>query len=358
MQHRTGGESVYPNSKMMPANPARQLLSDAEVKAINKGIYAKADKLTEPLLLVMFLFGVFLAFFYDTWIVAFGVGSLCLVAYFTTKKLMPESNLYQYVHSAISAIYAAQYIYQMHGMAEMHFWVFISSTILIIYQNWKLQVPLIVIVIIHHGTFAYLQYIGYKEIYFTRLAYMDLTTFLFHGVLASCVCLVAAVWGYNIYTRTIKDALNYKALAELKAELQLSADRMTELNKNLMQVNEEVQHKNEELRVSEEELLASREELQQINENLNNQVIERTQILLNQNKTLVNHAFINAHKVRSPLARILGLVNLINHELDLNDKGRERDLLHHLNLSASELDAILKEVRADLDKAEFKEWGT
>jgi signal transduction histidine kinase len=343
---------------MSSAVSTNRFLSDAELKALNQGIYAKADKLTEPLLLVMFLFGIFIAFFYDTWLVAFGVGTLCLVAYFATKKLLPQSNLYQYVLSAISAIYAAQYIYQMHGMAEMHFWVFISSTILIIYQNWKLQVPLIVIVIIHHGTFAYLQYIGYKEIYFTRLAYMDLTTFLFHGVLASCVCLVAAVWGYNIHRRTIKDALNYKTLSKLKAELQLSADRMNELNQSLMQVNEEVQSKNEELRVSEEELLASREELQQINENLNNLVTERTQILLHQNKTLMNHAFISAHKVRSPLARILGLVNLLNYELGVNgnEKAKEKDLLHYLNLSASELDDILREVRADLDKAEFKGW--
>ena len=135
-------------------------LSDAELKNLYSSIYAKADKLTEGLLALMFLFGIFIAFFYDTWLVAFGVGGLCLFAYYISKKLLPRSNLYQYVYSAVSAILAAQFIYQMHGMAEMHFWVFISSTVLIIYQNWKLQIPLIVLVVIHHGTFAYLQYIG------------------------------------------------------------------------------------------------------------------------------------------------------------------------------------------------------
>src|ERR1043165_8537169 len=179
-------------------------LSDLEIKDLFKGIYAKADKWTESILVLMFFFGIFISFFYDTWLIAFGVGGLCLFAYFISKKMLPGSNFYQYVLSTISAILAAQYIYQMHGMAEMHFWVFISSTILILYQNWRLQVPLIVIVVIHHGSFAYLQFIGYKEIYFTQLAYMDLTTFLFHGVLASCVTFIAGVWSYSIQQHTYK----------------------------------------------------------------------------------------------------------------------------------------------------------
>ena len=333
--------------------PPSGTLSDHDLNELYKGIYAKADRLTERLLFLMFFFGLFIALFYDTWLVAFGVGGLCLFAYFITKKLLPESNLYHYVFSAISAVFAAQYIYQMHGMAEMHFWVFISSTILIIYQNWRLQIPLILLVVIHHGTFAYLQYIGYKEIYFTQLNYMDLTTFLFHGVLASCVCLVSGIWSYNIRKRTVQDAQNLKTLIELKAELQQSADRTNELNRNLMEVNQEVQNKNEELRASEEELLASGEELRQINENLNNLVSYRTQTIINQNKKFIHHAFINAHKVRSPLARILGLVNLMGHEVELDENGKE--LLRLLNLSANELDDILREVRVNLDEAEFKE---
>ncbi|GHN02249.1 hypothetical protein WSM22_37380 [Cytophagales bacterium WSM2-2] len=328
-------------------------LSDLEITPLFKSIYSKADRLTERLLFLMFFFGVFLAFFYETWLIAFGVGGLCLASYFITKKLLPESNLYQYVLSAISAVLAAQYIYQMHGMAEMHFWVFISSTILIVYQNWKLQVPLIVLVVIHHGSFAYLQYIGYKEIYFTQLSYMDLTAFLFHGVLASCVCLVSGVWSYNIQQRTLHDAQNLKVMTELQAELQRSMDRANELNKDLADANKEMQNKNEELRASEEELLASSEELKQINENLNSLVEDRTQVIINQNEKLMHHAFVNAHRVRSPLARILGLVNLVKHDIELNEKGKE--VFMHLKLSANELDDILREVRISLDEPEYKE---
>jgi two-component system sensor histidine kinase/response regulator len=304
-------------------------LTENDVDRLYKGIYSKADKLTEGVLYLMFAFGIAIAFYYETWLIAIGVGGLCMAAYFITKRLLPESNMYQYVLSAISAIFAAQYIYQMHGMAEMHFWVFICSTILIIYQNWKLQIPLILIVIVHHGSFAYLQYIGYKEIYFTQLAYMDLTAFFFHGVLASCVCLVAAIWSANIRTRTLHDAQNLKMMTQLQSELQ---------------------RKNEELSASEEELLASGEELKQINENLNMLVENRTKVIIDQNKKLGHYAFVSAHKVRSPLARILGLVNLIGHEISLTDKGKE--LKEHLHSSANELDDVLREARTHLDQTD------
>jgi len=314
-------------------------LSESELKGVMKGIFSFANKVNEGLLLAMFLFGIFISFFYDTWLVAFAVGGLCLVAYYTAKKILPDSDVYQYVLSAIAAIFSAQFIYQMHGMAEMHFWVFICSTIMIIYQNWKLQIPLIVIVVIHHGSFAYLQYIGYKEIYFTQLDYMDLTTFLFHGVLAACVCLVSAYWSYTIYKRTIQDAVNLKAQLILKAELQ-------EKNKALTTSEEE-------LRASQEELLASQEELTQINENLNNLVNERTLTIIDQNKKFVHHAFINAHKVRSPLARIQGLVNLLSYEgRHLSDNAKEIQRL--LEESSTDLDNILREVRTNLDAAEYK----
>lgn len=307
-------------------------LSALELKETTRGIFTFANKVNEGMLAVMFLFGLFIAFFYDTWLIAVAIGGLCLIAYYATKKLLPDSDLYQYVLSGVSAVFAAQFIYQMHGMAEMHFWVFISSTILIIYQNWKLQIPLIVIVVIHHGSFAWLQYAGYEGIYFTQLDYMDLTAFLFHGVLAACVCSVSAYWSYTIHKRTLQDAVNLKAQMILKKELQ--------------QINEE-------LRTSEEELRASQEELTLINENLNSLVQERTLTIIDQNEKLVHHAFINAHKVRSPLARIQGLVNLLGYEThQLNDNAK--DIQRMLEESSTELDDILREVRTNLDAAEYK----
>ncbi len=156
-----------------------------------------SDKLMDYFLFAFFAGGLLLAFFYETWSIGFGVGILSLTAYYSVKIALPDSNLYQYVLSTVYGIFMAQYIYQMHGLFEMHFIAFIASAILITYQNWKLQIPLAIIVLGHHVLFNYLQYSGIKEVYFTTGGFMDLQTFLIHGALATSVFFICGLWAYN-----------------------------------------------------------------------------------------------------------------------------------------------------------------
>ncbi len=151
-------------------NTVNQIQSIEIDKAIIfKEINAKADRFITKALVVYFLFGIAISFVYSTFTVGIGVGTLCLIAYFGTKTWLPNNTFYQYILGGVLAIFTAQFIYQMHGMFEMHFFVFVGSTILIAYQNWRLQLPLILLVVLHHASFAYLQYSGNKEIYFTQL---------------------------------------------------------------------------------------------------------------------------------------------------------------------------------------------
>jgi len=64
----------------------------------------RADTLINYFLISYFLTGLFFAIAYDTWVIAVGVGSLNLLAYYLMKFLLPESNLYQYVLSLILGI--------------------------------------------------------------------------------------------------------------------------------------------------------------------------------------------------------------------------------------------------------------
>jgi methyl-accepting chemotaxis protein len=205
----------------IPATTQQQIHIDKAV--IFKEINAKADRFITNALIIYFLFGVALSFVYSTFTVGIGVGALCLVAYFGTKAWLPNSTLYQYVLGAVLAVFAAQFIYQMHGMFEMHFFVFVGSTILIAYQNWRLQLPLILLVVIHHGTFAYLQYAGNTEIYFTQLAYMDFITFLMHGALAAVIVAICGWWAYEFERRTLAEYHN----------TQLTENQLKSVNKNI-----------------------------------------------------------------------------------------------------------------------------
>lgn len=166
----------------------------------------KADKLMLYYFIGNFLFGLFLASFYDTWGFALLVGGINLFIYFSARLILPKSALYQYIGSGVSALFVAQFIYQMHGMFEMHFFVFVASLALVAYHNWKLQIPLITIIIVHHALFAWLQYSGMQEIYFTQLDYMTLQTFIFHGALAALIVFMSGYWSYDFRTKTIESA--------------------------------------------------------------------------------------------------------------------------------------------------------
>lgn len=158
----------------------------------------RADRLINYFLISYFLTGLFFAFAYDTWLIAVGVGSLNLLAYYLIKFLLADSNLYQYVLSLILGIFMAQFIYQMHGLFEMHFFAFIGSAILIIYQNWKLQIPMFLFVIIHHGTLGYLQSVGIEEVYFSQLDILSSEIILIHLLLTFIIFLIGGLWAFNM----------------------------------------------------------------------------------------------------------------------------------------------------------------
>ncbi|HEU5148024.1 MAG TPA: two-component regulator propeller domain-containing protein, partial [Chryseosolibacter sp.] len=110
----------------------------------------------------------------------------------------------------------------------------------------------------------------------------------------------------------------------------------------------EIQQKTEEIQAQNEEIMAQAEEIQGINENLEMLVKQRTAELEKKNKALEEYAFINAHKLRSPVASILGLVNLLQ-------KGEQKDdrvIREHLQQSADKLDAIVRSITQAIEKAD------
>ncbi|MGC4020927.1 MAG: hypothetical protein QM734_02800 [Cyclobacteriaceae bacterium] len=190
-------------------------------------IYKKSDHIMTYAIWAYVAFGLFLATFYNTFAIAIGVGGLCAAAYFISKSLI-KSNFYQYVLSAVLTIFSAQFIYQMHGLFEMHFFFFIGATLLITYRNWKLIIPLLLLTVVHHASFAWLQYKGMKEIYFTQLDYMDLQAFIFHALLAAVIMGICGYWSYDLERTTLSEAVKASTLEK----------QMKNVSKNIAFANE------------------------------------------------------------------------------------------------------------------------
>jgi signal transduction histidine kinase len=107
------------------------------------------------------------------------------------------------------------------------------------------------------------------------------------------------------------------------------------------------------LQTSYEEIQAQDEEIKGINENLENIVRARTAELEKKNKALEEYAFINAHRLRSPVASILGLINLMN-KVPLSDEAK--GIMWHLQDSTEKLDDTVSTITKTIEKGEREEY--
>ncbi len=108
----------------------------------------------------------------------------------------------------------------------------------------------------------------------------------------------------------------------------------------------DLQEKNNEIEAQNEELRQNQEALVNINVHLEKTVEDRTRRILTQNNQLIQFSFDNAHKIRGPLARILGLLNI--YKIDaITDKD---ELIDFIENETIKMDEVTKEINENLNK--------
>lgn len=120
------------------------------------------------------------------------------------------------------------------------------------------------------------------------------------------------------------------------------------LNQKLSYQKKQIESKNEALQASEEELRQNQEELRTLNNHLEALVEERTRKLFQTNQKLSEYAFFNAHKLRAPIATILGLYEILG--LDNTTEDREfifskiKETIIHLDQVVRQSQNLLNEL--------------
>ena len=106
------------------------------------------------------------------------------------------------------------------------FFAFIASAILITYQNWKLQIPLVVLVIVHHAGLGFMQDIGVKGVYFTQLDTLELRTFIIHIILAAVIFFTCGLWGYLLNKYSQLQIEQTVEMGKLEKEAEINKERL------------------------------------------------------------------------------------------------------------------------------------
>ena len=120
-----------------------------------------------------------------------------------------------------------------------------------------------------------------------------------------------------------------------------------ELEKTVEQRTAELALANHKLVSMNEELKRNTEEIKAMNDNLDNLVKKRSKKIEEQLNLMIRYAHMNSHEVRAPLARLLGLLELLMME---KDEVKKQDIMEKLADAGKELDEIVRKMNRLLEK--------
>lgn len=149
----------------------------------------------------------------------------------------------------------------------------------------------------------------------------------------------------EIVTVTITYSILYFILTYATGVLKASYDR---IHTSLKIINVDLQEKNNEIAAQNEELLQIQDNLNELNMGLERIVNERTEKIRVQNDILLKYSYRNAHDLRGPVARLLGLASLVRLE-----SPPEHDfIMEKMVEQAHEIDHVVRQINVELAVAE------
>lgn len=123
--------------------------------------------------------------------------------------------------------------------------------------------------------------------------------------------------------------------------------RITVVNALLREKTGEIHEQKEEIQFQASELKHLNQELLDLNKSLESRIEERTHQLWWKNQKLADYAHTNSHKLRAPVASILGLVQLMER---ITLPEADKILLEKLHVCAKDLDKVTRDINQNLEQ--------
>jgi len=165
---------------------------------------------------------------------------------------------------------------------------------------------------------------------------------IMHGV---TVIILNTVFIYQMdgpFAAAVTYCTLYFIITYATAVLKFNYDKM---HQRLQLKNEELLQKANEITSQNEELLYTKDNLSSLNTNLEKIVNERTAKIQIQNEILIKYSYTNAHHLRGPVARLLGLASIYKLESEPNPDFYINKMVDQ----AEEIDSVIKQINSDLE---------
>lgn len=127
--------------------------------------------------------------------------------------------------------------------------------------------------------------------------------------------------------------------------------RYDSIHQELIVVNLQLTEKTNEVEEQNEALVRSQEKLSSLNQVLEQSIEERTDRLVKQSEQLLKYSYANAHHLRGPVARVLGLIHLSKIDPSVDLPFLFKKIEHETN----EIDSIISRINTELEKASTTE---
>ena len=190
-------------------------LTPDDTRTVMDGIYARADRLMMGFIALHFVIALALAPMYDTWSTTLLVGGAGALMFLVSVTLLPRHFITRCVAGISLQTFVALHIYQMHGLAEMHFWFFTAFTLMILYQDWVSMWPGALLIIAQHILFALLTNSG-VQLYFFEVQRVTTLKLFFHFGIALFQVGICGYWAHLLRQRTLRDQRQRLELDEAK----------------------------------------------------------------------------------------------------------------------------------------------
>jgi signal transduction histidine kinase len=119
---------------------------------------------------------------------------------------------------------------------------------------------------------------------------------------------------------------------------------------HLRNANIELQEKSNEIAAQNEELRQIQDSLNDLNTALEKTVNERTARIQSQNEILIKYSYTNAHHLRGPVARLLGLASICK----LESNPDYNFFIDKMFGQAKEIDEVIKQINSDLEQSQVE----